>query len=377
MGTQNIYLDEAGFTGANLLDPKQPVFVYASVGIDDSKARAIHADMFTRFKLQGGELKGANLVHRPRGQEAVSWLLENTSQYAKAIVVNKEYALAGKFFEYIIEPVISQQNSLFYRMGFHKFISMVLYYEVKSGADYARNILENFQRMLQEARSDLLKTVLSAEGYGMEQENPLTHILTVALCHQERIKDEIATLKKTSMASGWALELSTTSVHYLLASWGEQFKSLCVYCDDSKPIANNLDLFNNLIGRSDKAYTWLHNTPSLVYNLSDTVRLVDSKEFPGVQIADVWASALAYAYKHPQDIFSRECQKIVNNNGVIVNIIFPDREAIDLTLPGPFINWLILLEMSRLSVTGESLFENMPHYISYIIDFLSHNRQWL
>lgn len=376
MSIQNVYLDEAGFTGANLLDQEQPVFVYASVGIEDSKASATCAEMLKRYNIQSAELKGANLIKRSQGRKAVTWLLENTSQYVKVIIIDKEYALAGKFFEYIIEPVIAKQNSLFYNRGFHKFVSMVLYLEFKRGADYARNLMANFQKMLRDIDIDLLKVVLSAEGYGMEQENPLTHILTIALCHQDLIKNEIVTLKRSNAISGWALELSASSVHYLLASWGEQFKSLSAYCDASKPIADSMHLFNNLIGRTDKAYIWLNDTPSFVYNLSEPIHMVDSKESPGVQIADVWASTLAYAYKHPEDAFSRECQKIAHTNGIVVNSIFPDYDNVNINRLGPFINGLILIEMSCRSIAGESLFEHMPHYISYVTDyFLSHNRQ--
>lgn len=374
MSAQKIYLDEAGFTGANLLDREQPFFVYASAGMDDSEASAIHAEMLARFKIQSEELKGANLVRRPLGQNAVSWLLENTSQYVKAIVIDKEYALAGKFFEYIVEPVIAKQNSLFYANGFHKFVAMILYLEFKRGTNYAQMMMANFQQMMKDANIDLLNDVLSPEGYGMEQENPLTHILTFALCHQERIKDEITTLKNMHSTPGWALELSATSVHYLLASWGEQCESLSVYCDDSKPIANNMPLFHNLIGRNDKAYMWLNGMPSFVYNLSETIHIVDSKKFPGVQIADVWASALAYAFKYPDNAFSSKCRNIAYNDDVIVNNIFPDYESVNFELPGPFINRLILTEMSRLSVLGESLFENMPYYIFYVTELLSHNR---
>lgn len=367
MSTQNIYLDEAGFTGANLLDPVQPVFVYASVGIDDSEARAIHAEMLTRFKIQGEELKGGNLVKTSRGQKAVSWLLKNTSQFAKAAIADKEYALAGKFFEYIIEPIISKQNSLFYYIDFHKFVSMVVYCEFKRDVEYARNLMEDFQRMLRENNTGLLKTVLSANGYEMEPENPLTHILTIALCHQEIIKNDIMTLKKADATSGWALEMSAAFVHYLLASWGEQFKSLRVYCDDSKPISSNLHLFQNLIGRTDKFYMWMHDNPSFVYNLSEPIHLVDSKKFPGVQIADVWASALAYAYNHPDDVFAKECREIAINEGVIVNIISPELENINVNMPKPFLNWSILTEMSRLSIVGEHPINAISQYIPYII----------
>ena len=365
MEIKNVYLDESGHTGANLLDPEQPVFVYAAVAIDDSEAQAIHSEAFARFRLQGEELKGANLLKRQRGQNAAFWILERTSDCVKASVINKEYALAGKFFEYIIEPIISERNSLFYQMDFHHFIAMNLYLEFKSGAMYGRNVLADFQQMMRNADSALLGTILSADGYGMEQEYPLTQILTIALCHQEQIKREIDALKEHNTASGWLLELSATAVSYLLASWSEEFETLRVFCDNSKPIATDLHLFQNFIGRSDKVYMWsrVQNNPSIVYNMSEQICLVDSKQFPAVQIADVWASTLAYAFKHPSDVFSQKCQEISDFNGVVVNTISPDTDHIDVKLPGPFLNWAILMELCERSIAGESLTSNIGAYI--------------
>ena len=364
MEIKNVYLDESGHTGANLLDPEQPVFVYAAVALDDSEAQAIHSEAFSRFQLQGEELKGANLLKSRRGQGAASWILERTGNCVKAVAINKEYALAGKFFEYIIEPVISEQNSLFYQMDFHHFIAMNLYFEFKSGTIYGRDILADFQQMMRNADSELLGTILSADGYGMEQEYPLTQILTIALCHQARIEREIDSLKGHDTTFGWSLELSATSVSYLLASWSEKFETLRVFCDNSKPIAANLDLFRNFIGRSDKAYMWsrTRNSPSIVYNLSEQICLVDSKQFPAVQIADVWASALAYAYKHPTDSFSRKCLEVSDSNDIVVNTVFPDASHVDIKLPVPFLNWVILMKLCERSIAGEPLTSNIGDY---------------
>lgn len=195
----------------------------------------------------------------------------------------------------------------------------------------------------------------------MEQESPLTQILTIALCHQARIEREIDSLKAHNTRFAWPLELSATSVSYLLASWAEEFETLRVFCDDSKPIAANLDLFRNFIGRNDKIYMWsrTRNNPSIVYNLSEQIYLVNSKQYPAVQISDVWASALAYAFKRPSDAFSRKCLEISDANGVVVNNIFPDVNHIDVTLSVPFLNWAILMELCERSIAGKPLTSNI------------------
>ena len=59
---QQVYFDEAGFTGNNLLDSEQPLFVYAGVAIAPSLASKIHATAISEFAISSEELKGANLA---------------------------------------------------------------------------------------------------------------------------------------------------------------------------------------------------------------------------------------------------------------------------------------------------------------------------
>ena len=48
--TKTIYLDESGATGNHLMDPEQPFFVYASLGLEQDEASAIHSD----WRRKGG-----------------------------------------------------------------------------------------------------------------------------------------------------------------------------------------------------------------------------------------------------------------------------------------------------------------------------------
>ena len=363
MHVQNVYLDEAGHTGGNLLDPDQPVFVYSAVAIDEKQAAAIHSEAISRFGINAEELKGSHLIRRPRGQAAISWVLERTSAQTRVVVIDKEYALAGKFFEYVFEPVLAAGSSLFYGIDFHRFIAMIVYLHFRTGDAHAKNLLENFQQMMRSTDAELLGSVLSTEGFGMEESDPLTDILTFGNCHLDRIQSEIDGLSSLGSAPGWALELSTTSVNWLLASWAEEFAGLQVYCDNSKSIAADLDFFANFVGRIDKAYLWFgsRDNPSYVYNLERPVRLVDSKRFPGVQIADVWASAVAYAFNHPNEEVSDNW--LATAEGLTSNVMVPDMTLLDVTLKSPCINWAVLMELRNRSVAGNSLIQDMDAFI--------------
>lgn len=304
--SQTFYFDEAGFTGNNLLDPDQPVFVYAGVAIDGDVASQLHAEALACYGIETQELKGANLVKSPQGRKAISLILENISGYSHVVVANKVYALAGKFSEYIFEPVLANQSSLFYAIDFHKYIATLLYTRFEARNPHVIETLNSFAEMMRNTDVRQFKAVLSPLAH-FDQTDPIGHILAFSLCHRKRIEtginemNEMRNVKKFDAVANWTLDLSMTALHWLLASWGEEFEVLEVYCDESKPIRDAKEFFEAFIGREDKVYSLLddQSSPSIVYNLSGPINLVDSKESHGVQIADVLSSSLTYALKNP------------------------------------------------------------------------------
>ncbi len=124
-----IYFDESGFTGNNLLHPNQTIFSYGSVQVADDEAQQFVQSIIKKYNVQGGELKGKNLIKYNKGRRALSEILSHFNGRMKASVSEKKYALAAKFFEYIFEPPLQKNNLLFYKLDFHRFISNILYVE--------------------------------------------------------------------------------------------------------------------------------------------------------------------------------------------------------------------------------------------------------
>ena len=229
MEPQNVYIDEAGFTGGNLLDRDQSELVFAAVAISETEAARIWAEVANRSKTQAAELKGNNLTSRPRGRTAVTWLLENTAEYVKLALSNKRYALAGKFFEYIFEPVLAEKSRLFYERDFHKFVAMAVYLPYAAGHVYGAHVFENFQNLASDPGSGVVSSLYPPDQFKIDEQDPLHHILAFALCHQARIEAELIEIAESQTYPGWGLELSSTSVHCLLAGWAEEQGSLRVY----------------------------------------------------------------------------------------------------------------------------------------------------
>lgn len=370
---QTVYFDESGFTGNNLLNNDQPAFVYAGVAIDPDHASYIHSELTSRVRLQGNELKGKNLVSQTRGRKAISWLLNECNDYTCIAVSNKKYALAGKFYEYIFEPVLAPQNSLFYAVDFHKFIATLMYVLFESKDTYAEDILTDFENLMKTQDVVLLESLLSPIDKGVQLADPLGQVLTFTVCHRERIADEIKNMGDIDGIHKWALELTTTSLFWILSFWSEQFQCLDVVCDHSKPLISEKALYDVMIGRKDKIYMKLGSRPevALTFNLAGPVSLVDSQQTPGVQIADVISSSIAYAFKNPDDSLSEEWLSLADKmaHGPC---ILPETEAVDLQQKQPFINGLILHELVDRTLKGKSLFTDMDKFILASEDAYNH-----
>ena len=363
---QLIYLDEAGFTGNNMLDPAQPMFVFAGVAMTEDQAAALHSEVFARFQLRSNELKGSNLVKHGQGREAVSWLLKRSVGHSLVVVSDKRYALAGRFYEYIYEPLLANLSAMLYAVQFHKFVATVLHCHFAAGDPDAEGLLKDFERLMRTLDPQKVDPVVSHAG-NVDLTSPLGYLLVIALCQRDRIKKEIEFLRDMQDGPRWELELSLPSMNYLLAAWGERFDALEVHCDKSKPIQSDLlseiSLFKQMVGRHDKFYLPVGqpDSPSVVYNLAAPVQLKDSKNYPGIQIADVIASSVAYALNNPDDELSEKWLELAE--GMIAETVKPDYKHIDRSLDGPAINSVVLGELHQRSIMGKNLLDGLGEFI--------------
>ena len=363
---QTVYLDEAGFTGNNLLNPAQPMFVYSAVAMAKDQAAALHSEMVSRFRLRGHELKGSNLVKRRQGREAISWLLERSGEYALVAVYDKRYALAARFYEYIFEPLLANLSTVLYTIEFHKFVASVLYWHFAVRDSGAERLLRDFEVLMRTLDPQQVDAVVE-HTCEVDMTGPLGYLLVIALCQREKIKQEIELLRDMEGSPRWELELSVPSVNYLLAAWGEKRGALEVHCDRSKPIQSDLrsdfSVFNQMIGRRDKFYfpVGQRDSPSLVYNLAGPIQLEDSENSPGIQIADVVASSVAYALNNSHDGLSQEWLELAEE--MIAVAVGPDSQHIDLSTKGAAINSVVLRELHERSIKDEDLVDGLGEFI--------------
>ena len=360
-----LYFDESGFTGNNLLHKQQKIFCYASLECSHKDAEFFTEHIIKKYKIQNGEIKGSKLLKGTRGKRAVDEIINNFKGRFKVSVSDKKYALAGKFFEYIFEPAISNANSIFYNINFHRFISNILHLEFSVRGAMAEEIFEDFENLMRTGDFEGLKFLFSeSQGNGISP--VLGKICDFAILNKESIIEELNGYIGTG-AGKWVLDLTNTALFSLLAAWGKEYDQLTAYCDQSKPLSEDQTIFNAMINREDKKFTHIASIESpLTFNLTGPLNLVDSKVVHGVQLADAIAAAFAYACDaENQDEYAIKWRDLIEET-TIFGSVFQDYDYLDLSKLEVQRNAILLEELVRRSKAGISLTEDIGHFIQWL-----------
>jgi hypothetical protein len=94
---------------------------------------------------------------------------------------------------------------------------------------------------------------------------------------------------------------------------------------------------------------------------------------PGIQIADVFASALAFALRNPHEDISRRWLQIMDGS-ISEFSAFPDVDRVDLESERGFVNSVILQELVLRSQRKADLFAGMPAMIGHARAFWCQQR---
>lgn len=357
-----IYCDESGFSGNNLNDDGAPFFVFAGVLIDPEEAEAVVSGVKRACRIQG-ELKGANLTKHAKGREAIGMVLDRCASRAKVIVADKKFALAGKLFEYIFEPALSENSKFFYDAGFHKFIANMLYVAWRARAESAGMLLKAFQESMRALDQKPLDVLQKAFGDDADTDSPQDLVLRFARANEAAIAEEMEGLGDENPAGRWALDLSATCLDGLLASWGESLDGMRVICDASKPLQEMQDPFTWRVGyNGEKQYVEIGGRRKLLtYSLAEPIAFRKSHEVPGLQLADVVASAISYAMRNREDEEANSWLKKVDAAHSIEDTILPDFAHANVSHKDAMANSLLLMELVNRAEKGKPLLPGIEY----------------
>jgi hypothetical protein len=240
-----VFMDETGHTGGNLLDESQSTFAIAAVHLPNSVAQRI---IDGQREADQDELHFARLRRSRRGRDQVLAVLnspELTAETIRVAVMHKPMTTAGKIIDLLLEPVVAARGG-----------DIELFaYQAALGSCRAFCTDEKLGQLLQ-MLPDTSEELRVLRGQGAD-----------------------------------ALDPTLAGVYEQALAWSDRVGWFVIEHDESKVLSRSRE---RLIGFSDPASAAaLQITESLAVKplrLAD-MRAVESRNSPGVQIADIAAGS--------------------------------------------------------------------------------------
>ena len=321
-----IYLDEAGHTGENLLDPDQKFFVLSTICVSEPRARELKAEFFS--DVQAPELKFKTLKKSDEHLDSVALFIhhlteeeESPQATVRSYFFDKRYALLLKAIDYLIEPGLHEAGINLYEDGGHIALAHVFWVtlHVTGGEDLYVRFLQPFQAAFRNRNiRDLYPMIAMAKRLSKKSD------IFQYFAHAARRKVQIKRLLD-DLPPG-ALDLALTGTLRIMQAWRESIgpdEKLELVHDESSNMARQLDRWEFLVSADRDPFRARAPAGEISYpvDVSNT-ELVSSKSRIGVQLADVMAGALveykkSYAREAPQASITQAITRIVEAKTVI------------------------------------------------------------
>lgn len=300
-----IYCDESGFTGRNLLSEEQPYFVYSAIQFTKEELADSKNIIERHYKLQSGEIKGAKIVNSTVGQKAILEIFEKYSSKARLVFHDKKFALAGKIVEAGVEPYLTS-NYHFYTSKLNIYIASGLYVYFMTKQSTAEELFTEFE-LIAKGKKPIEESLFANGGSG---DDLISWVLSLISTNLSIFSNELTTEHSNSR---WLLDLTMTSLLGLLSEWFKNGEELDVTCDNSRAFLENpvFEMIQKL-GLNGNTADILGTT--LGFKLKKQIAHSDSKNSLGIQIADLFSSTVFFCLKNPDKEFSKKILSLVHEN---------------------------------------------------------------
>lgn len=334
MATRTLYFDESGFTGHNLLDPTQPIFVLASSDIEADAARAILQRSFPRYR--GSEFKFSNLWRsgHKRGLVDFARHFDSLDYHTFVWMIDKRFCVLTKIVDFLIEPYITDTGFDFYADGFCWKYTNFIHFELTRFAspDTLERLLSAYQTFSRNPSEDALRVLqLRLKKLADEAEDPVQVFLKqmalgAELFHQYH---DLSTFRRSG-------ELHVTSMLASVTHWRQAFaEDFAIVHDASANFFRHRGIWERITDQHVPAEPFpLGDGTTVQYPLRVvSTTSVDSRDSPSVQFCDFCAGFAARRFDPELAPANRQ---LVNQaleagfssldyNGIRPDHIFPDQ----------------------------------------------------
>ncbi|WP_457794293.1 DUF3800 domain-containing protein [Acinetobacter baumannii] len=327
----NVYFDEAGNTGPDLLHKDQPVFVLAANCLEEDKAN----ELIKILAIQNGsEAKFKNLKNSERGKRKTLEFLSEVikeKEKAKVTIYHKKYMAMGLLLDFLVEPLYAAQGRNFAANKRNIWTTNVFFYmlDLCYGVGTLDNLLTKFIELVKETNqasiNDFYSTVRNIEAFPLDAQRNLD--FSWILGSEAEVEDHLEFINKNNLdpvQSG-----IFTHAQYWESEFNGPFK---IIHDESNSLEQSLDYFNKFT--LPDSVPFKAGTDDRIISLPLKVKKVsiqNSKLVPQIQVSDNIAGATAYYFK--QVILGeqgREKEKLfyqlqeVGIESLLVHLVWPE-----------------------------------------------------
>ncbi|EIY5164297.1 DUF3800 domain-containing protein [Klebsiella quasipneumoniae] len=290
----DIFFDESGNTGGNLLDSTQPFFTLSSSSIN--KADALKALELTGSKSPA-EAHFKTLRRRKSGQDGIIRLLESkyvNEENVKIFLVDKKYMLTTKIVDILIETWCYNRGLDLYKNGQNLALSNVYYFCFPAfcGEEKTDKMYQKFMSMIRNQTPESIDEFYTSidELKACSSDKRFIDTINRISITKNEIDDILEDVEKNT------LDPSIPSLFKHCIEWGKLYPNgFYIKHDDSKAITEQQDIFNKFMDMSKitEVYGYDRRTFELPIK-ARSLTFHSSQEYPQLQIADIVASAAAY-----------------------------------------------------------------------------------
>lgn len=301
-----VAFDESGNSGANLLDPRQPVFVLASVCLANDVAEEL-------IGKNGRELKFSKLKRSARGRRRILDILDSPSlgpEQAIVTGIHKPFMVVAKMVDLLVEPLMHATGFNLYVRGANLGLANLWHYvmPVCIGKERFENLKAAFVDMVRTPRPNTVDQFygIAADAFdhvSLEDfADDLAMLLTTRLIAEHDMADwnnidlDPAIPAFADQASVWTGMLGT---------------EFTIAHDASKPLEQYQAVLEASMSTVDETVVIGYDRRKKVFPiLAKGIEFRNSSECPQVQVADILAGAAAHfllqAFRNEPDSFADE-----------------------------------------------------------------------
>ena len=296
---KTVFLDECGYTGYDLFNKDQKIFVLASMSINDEEARVLKETYFDDVK--SNELKHSRLCKYTKQQNMVINFLKYVRFNPEKFIIsvtNKRYAIVCKIVDIIIEPYFYDNGDDLYENGLNIALSNLYYYTIPVFGNeiLMEEILEKFQKLVRSKTETNLKEFFEI-FYRNSFRKELNDLFEFVRLSVEKYGENILKFIPDN-----AFDIALTSSIQVMATWRSRISDdIKVIHDASSNMSAQKNIWDEIMDTQMQPQTIGYDYRKMTFPIGvKETSFEKSENHNGLQLVDVIAGATARAVNYLQ-----------------------------------------------------------------------------